>query len=712
MTLPRFMNLRKRTKVSLAIGIFLVSAFAAIAYVIHTSESETATSLPVPSAPMAAAGKFRDIYTPTLIRDARIDRSELLSISQKAFAPEQSKRLWDLESGRIVRINLTHKGVFIAPPDNPIIALHNGQHAHLLVLLRNGLDQKHLFEVSVPQGPTEAYKDRFDLAPGSVMPVLLSLNTATLGDLLGDIEVVAGGHSAQGKISTNIVAGGNFELNITHNGKTVPARVYLSGADGLNREPAGVQRYIMPLSGEHFHYHPGSATYRLPEGVAKFEILRGPNFWPVTGNVEVKQGETVRVDISLETLAGTSTEDWMAADTHVHGNYSGEQTTTDEIASIAAAAEGLDVLPLLVSNSNLTANVHDIERFRAGHYRLTPDEPIITWGQEIRNNGMLGHIVVINSSKLLQPYYTGTKGTPHPNDEPSMYDYSTRARKSGGLVIYAHPAMSLTGFPSGYALANEAVIDVPLGKVDVWEVHTPNAEPSMELWYRFLNLGFELPPTGGSDAMLNHTMPYVLGGNRVYTYVGNDRSYDAWVEGLRRGNSFVTAGPMLFFEVDGQKPGSKLKSVSKEKRTVQVSARAVSWLPMKKLEIIVNKKVVETIYADHADGSNITWSGTVELDGSAWIAARVWGDVHPRIPNNPVSSVERRSDDLLLAHTAPVFAYVNHKPPFNPKERDYMIGWLNNFEAQTKANKNISADGRAELLHLVTKARTIYENLQ
>ena len=468
----------------------------------------------------------------------------------------------------------------------------------------------------------------------------------------------------------------------------------------------------MPLSGEHFHYHPGSATYQLPAGPAKFEILRGPNFWPVTGNIEVKNGETVKVDIALETLMGTSTDNWMAADTHVHGNYSGKQTTTDKIASKAAAAEGLDVLPLLVSNSNLTANVHDIDRFRAGHYQLTPNEPIITWGQEIRNNGMLGHIVVINSSKLLQPYYTGTKGTPHPNNEPSMYDFSTRARNAGGVVVYAHPAMSLTGFPSGPALANESVVDVPLGQVEVWEVHTPNAEPSMELWYRFLNLGFELSPTGGSDAMLNHTMPYVLGGNRVYTYVGDDRSYDSWLEGLRQGRSFVTAGPMLFLEVDGQKPGSKLNSVSDEKRTVEVSVQAASWLPMKRLEIIVNREIVETIYADGTGGSDITWSGTVELDGSAWIAVRVWGDVHPRIPNNPVSSVERRSDDLLLAHTAPVFAYVNGKPPFNPRDRDYMIGWLGAFVAQIKANKNMSAGGRAKLLELAAKARLVYEKLQ
>jgi len=72
-------------------------------------------------------------------------------------------------------------------------------------------------------------------------------------------------------------------------------------------------------------------------------------------------------------------------------------------------------------------------------------------------------------------------------------------------------------------------------------------------YYTLLDCGFRLRPTAGTASGVH---PVPLGFGRVYVHVGKDFTYDAWVEGLNEGRSFVTTGPMLLAELDGKDPGA------------------------------------------------------------------------------------------------------------------------------------------------------------
>src|SRR6185437_2250286 len=124
-----------------------------------------------------------------------------------------------------------------------------------------------------------------------------------------------------------------------------------------------------------------------------------------------------------------------------------------------------------------------------------------------------GHLVLLGLKSLVRPIYTGFPGTPHWQDYPSNYDQAEQARREGGIALYAHPALRFDYFPSG-SLAGEAVADVALGGIDGLEVFCSHDEPSMELWYRFLNLGFRLGIGGGSDAFVNQSFAFLTGGER------------------------------------------------------------------------------------------------------------------------------------------------------------------------------------------------------
>src|SRR5207249_561661 len=79
-----------------------------------------------------------------------------------------------------------------------------------------------------------------------------------------------------------------------------------------------------------------------------------------------------------------------------------------------------------------------------------------------------------------------------------------------------------------------------------------------QTWYDTLNLGFRLTPIAGTDHPCGMTAQVPPGRERFYTRVEGPLTYDSWLEGIRRGRTFVTNGPLLEFSVNGKAPGEEV----------------------------------------------------------------------------------------------------------------------------------------------------------
>jgi hypothetical protein len=118
------------------------------------------------------------------------------------------------------------------------------------------------------------------------------------------------------------------------------------------------------------------------------------------------------------------------------------------------------------------------------------------------------------------------------------------------------------------------------------------------VWARLLNCGVRLACTGGSDfpfsaALLAPWYPN-LGLDRTYAQVEGSFSYPAWLEAIRKGRTFATNGPLLFFTVDGQPPGSEIRAPASHSR-MRLDARAVCNYGLDCLEIVCNGAVVKHV---------------------------------------------------------------------------------------------------------------------
>jgi hypothetical protein len=164
----------------------------------------------------------------------------------------------------------------------------------------------------------------------------------------------------------------------------------------------------------------------------------------------------------------------------------------------------------------------------------------------------------------------------------NLADWTDACRKREGLVVAVH-------FP--YPTA-ELAADIVLGKIDAVELY-PYGEHFNTLrfldWYRYLNCGYRLPAVGGTDKMGAY-MP--AGANRTYAYLGQSEfTFANFAKAVRSGNTFMTTGPLLIFQVDGQVPGAEIK-LGTGGGTVEVQVEAKSFVPFHRLEVVLNGKVV------------------------------------------------------------------------------------------------------------------------
>ena len=123
---------------------------------------------------------------------------------------------------------------------------------------------------------------------------------------------------------------------------------------------------------------------------------------------------------------------------------------------------------------------------------------------------------------------------------------AARPGTQGGFAIYAH---------GGYAQAIYA--DFVQKNVDAVELLQFGVYRGIELadWYHILNIGYRFPCVGASD----YPACRKLGDCQTYVYWRERPDFAAWLKARGRGRSFVTTGPMLLLEVDGERPGGIIR---------------------------------------------------------------------------------------------------------------------------------------------------------
>jgi hypothetical protein len=254
--------------------------------------------------------------------------------------------------------------------------------------------------------------------------------------------------------------------------------------------------------------------------------------------------------------------------------------------------------------------------------------------------------------------------------------------------------------PSKEELSNELPADAALGKVDYYEVlGFADHKSSAEVWYKLLNLGFRISAAGGTDAMANYASLHgPVGLNRVYVKVPpGPLNAETWLEGLKRGQTFATNGPLLRFTLGEQPVGGevKLKGVPSQ---VRFNATLRSMLPLDHLQLVCNGQVAKELsLAPSKDSADL--SGTIPLSQSGWCLLRTWSDK----AQFPIL------DYYLYATTSPIYVSVEGAPQRAPKDAQYFVAWMDRvIESASKHPGYNSEAEKQDVLKQLRAARAVY----
>lgn len=431
-------------------------------------------------------------------------------------------------------------------------------------------------------------------------------------------DVIVAGHAAAGRVRIELLSPTTVPLRVrviaADRNEPTPARVHIRAADGRYLPPNGHRREINPglmedygsdllLGGMPYAYVPGSFEVSVPPGEVHLEVTKGFEYRPAVVSTRVGQ-KPDELEVRLDRPLDMRAKGWVTADTHVH-------FLPPTSGILQAQAEGLNLVNILSTQwGELFTNVAD---GYAGPVRDERNETEVRVGSENRMH-MLGHVSLLGGRDREFPLGTGGGITSPLGDtvDALIADVASRTRESGGIAIAAH-------FPFPYG---ELAADIALGQLDAVELFglsTTADGPRTRSWYRFLNAGYRVTCVGGTDKMSAGT---AVGAVRTYALLedGEPFSFEAWARAVRAGRTFLTSGPLLDLEVDGQGPGGVI-ALGRDGGTVNLRASATSVNRLSTLEIVMNGKVVARVDS-RGDGQRIDIEERVRVRESAWIAAR------------------------------------------------------------------------------------------
>ncbi|MDF1862332.1 MAG: CehA/McbA family metallohydrolase [Verrucomicrobiales bacterium] len=490
---------------------------------------------------------------------------------------------------------------------------------------------------------------------------------------------------------------GKLELRLIDGdtGEPVTARVSIKRVGGNFHFPPGAL-YRLTGSVGHF-YVEGQVSLELPLGEYEVRVYHGPEY-RVDSRTLTVSNQNEPVSIPLKRWIHMADRKWYSGENHVHANYGyGEWYNKPGSILLQCTGEDLNVCNTVIANSDGDA-VYDREFFLGQLDPRSSDNHLVFFGQEFRST-IWGHMTLSNLSQLVEPIMTGFPGTTNPNDVPTNADIAQRASDQGGTIGYTHPAGNLLDLYDQPYSAKGLPVDAAIGRVRLMDIHGHTYDGSTQLWYRLLNTGLPVIGSAGTDVFLNRVRSYPPGWARTYVHLPEGLEYQRWIKRQAEGRSFFTNGPMLEFSIMDAEIGSSI-SLAKP-GPVRVSARVDSPVPLDRVEVIGNGKVLKEIDLGE-DRLSAEFTGELMIAESGWIALRAHGPAHPDIIRDP------------NAHTNPIWISLEGHPNSSAsKDAAYFLKWIDRLEADLRKRDRIPTDRQWEQVRAqLDGARNYYRSIR
>ena len=489
-------------------------------------------------------------------------------------------------------------------------------------------------------------------------------------------------------LCTGALHSAELRIEVTdETGTPMWSRIEVRGADGRMPQPASalVDKTARNREGGQAYYLGsfvvrGQCELTVPPGDYLVVAEHGPEYERFVQRVTVGPDETRELAIRLAPWIRMRELNWWSGDMHVH-------RPVEEAPSLALAEDlNLSVVFTMWNRRNLWSE------------RPPPDDPVI--------RASTYHLVTVMNAEdergggawmlhhLPEPIDLAVDGRWYPAGLKFIREVR-EAKGTGDLfpwvdlekpIWWETPIVMALEPPNSLGTLHNHFNQYGIYASEAWGRPRDADEfsgqegfvsYSLGLYYRYLNLGFRLPPSAGSASGV---LPNPVGYNRIYARVDGPFSVESWYQAVREGRVFVTNGPMLFV------------NLSKSGDSYLLSVDARSREPLDRIEIVANGKVVRT-FNPPAGAKEFRGSAEFSRRNFSWVAARCFA---------------KSPETIRLAHSAPVYLDADWDGSADAR---YFLAWIDELIALTQSETDRFASDveRDAILALYREAREFYE---
>ncbi|MGH7945802.1 MAG: CehA/McbA family metallohydrolase [Opitutaceae bacterium] len=390
-------------------------------------------------------------------------------------------------------------------------------------------------------------------------------------------------------------------------------------------------------------YSTGTFIASVPAGTYRLRTWKGPEYTPAARELTIAPNGSTELTLTMSRWIDMPAQGWYGADDHLH--ISRPFKELDPLISKWMQAEDIHVANMLgFSHSRHLPGVYNTPQHSFGEPGAYQEgNYILLSSQENPRTHLLGHAIVLGAKSYLN----------FPDNYLLYGQVFAEARRQGAVSGYAH-------YGSRMGAAFGLAIDLPDDNLNFIEIIQFN-DGIYDVWYDILNAGLRLAPTAGTDYPVGDaTRASLPGRERFYTQVEGPLTCDRWLEGIRRGRTFATNGPMLEFRINGKSMGAEI--ALKHPGTVEIEGR-VRFDPARdevnRIEIVENGLLVRS-FPREGGSAEIRCRFQHTVQESGWLALRSIGR---KVGDRKVFLMRYDlTTQPSLAHSAPVYITLQNVP--------------------------------------------------
>jgi len=371
----------------------------------------------------------------------------------------------------------------------------------------------------------------------------------------------------------------------------------------------------------------------LPVGTYMISASRGPEYTLDQKVIEVLENSEQELVFHINKVVDT--KNLISVDPHMHTlNSDGSMTVAERIRSVVA--EGVDVaisadhnylsdypsvlkklglgeyIAVLIGQevTPLDVNREDMPEFNRFPLRMREGEP---------GNGAIDVRFYENNTPIF--------GESRRKDPRALIQVNHPRRRGYGYFTYYQldpetAATALKGLDTSFDLLE--VMNGPFFSHD----KSKNSQVIAD-WLHLLKRGYYFPITGSSDSHgIDRAEP---GYSRTYVFYkgekGNKLDTSALLQAMKKGQSFVSTGPIIEFRVNNTSiPGSTI-IVEKTKLDVGIKVHSAPWVSVDEVRVIINgeRKIILPVKAPREQILKFQDRISLNLEYDSYIAIEVLG---------------------------------------------------------------------------------------